>query len=292
MAAEGVMSGIVAGVDYGLLFSSSSTSQASSNILSILYNPAAQTAGQSSFVSTGNPLLDLKLAQQDESADVAKEQLQPQVMQAVSAFTTAVNKSTSISQALGNPEVQQVLLTANGLSSYIGQTALVQKVLMSDPNDPKSLVNQLGNAQLLSTVQTYNFAKNGLSELQNPMIQQTLSSGYAQAMWLQSLDQATPGLSNAITFLGQASSIKSSADILDNITNFYVVTTALGIPQSIINQPLAAQQQALNSRLDYSKLQDPNYVSSLTDQYLLTMQENSTSGTTNSGTASMLNLFA
>ena len=286
------MSGIVAGMDYSLLFSPSSASQASTNILNILYNPAAQTAGQSSFVSTGNPLLDLKLAQQDESADVAKEQLQPQVMQAITAFTTAISKSTSISQALGNPEVQQVLLTANGLSNYIGQTALVQKVMMSDPNDPTSLVNQLGDSQLTSAVQTYNFGQNGLAELQNPMIQQTLASGYAQAMWLQSLDQATPGLSNAITFLGQASQIKSSADILDNITNFDVVTTALGIPQAIINQPLAAQQQAIDSRLDYAKLQDPNYVSSLTDQYLLTMQENNTSSTTNTGAASVLNLFA
>ena len=126
-----------------------------------------------------------------------------------------------------------MLLTASGLSNYIGETGLVQKAFMSDPADPKSLVNQLGDSTLLATVQTYDFAKNGLAELKNPKILATLTNGYAEVMWRQSLDQATPGLSNALAFLSQASSIKSFSDILSDPTNFYVVTGALGIPQDL-----------------------------------------------------------
>ena len=54
-----------------------------------------------------------------------------------------------------------------------------------------------------------------------------------------------------------------------------VITTALGIPEQIVNQDTAAQTSAISSRLNLSKLQDPNYVNSLTDQYLLAMQEQS-----------------
>ena len=159
--------GIIPGMNYSSLLASdiSTTSSASASILSALYSGA--TASGSTFASTGNPLTDLKLAQANQTADVAKEAQQPQVSQAIAAFKTAVANAKTIQSALLNPNVQQVLLTANGLSSYIGQTALVQKVLLSNPSDPTSLVNKLGDSTLLSTVQTYNFATNGLAELQS-----------------------------------------------------------------------------------------------------------------------------
>jgi hypothetical protein len=262
------MSGIISGVDYNLLFSGSNSSpDASTSILNALYNSAP--ASSSTFASSGNPLLDLKLAQQDQTVDVAREARQPLVEQALKAFTTAVGKATSIQSALANPSIQAVLLTASGLASYIGETALVQKAFMSDLTDPKSLANQLGNSTLLSTVTTYNFATNGLAALQDPKVLATLTSGYAEVMWRESLDTGTPGLSNALSFLSQASSIKNFSDILSNPTNFYVITGALGIPANIVFQSPEAQQSAINSRVNYAKFQDPAYVTSLTDQYLL-----------------------
>jgi hypothetical protein len=285
------MGGIVTGINYSLLFPSggSSVSDDVASMLNTIYSTSATPSGPSTFVSTGNPLLDLKIAQQDQTADVALEAKQPQVLQAINAFNTAVANATSIQSALANPNVQQVLLTANGLSNYIGETALVQKAFLSDPSDPNSLANQMGDSTLLSAVNTFNFAQNGLAELQNPQVISTLTNGYAEVMWRQSLEQATPGLSNALTFLQQASSINSVDDILGNMVNFEVVTTALGIPQSIVNQDQTAQQQAISSRLNISDLQNPNFVTSLTDQYLLTMQENNSSA---SGTGTSLDALA
>jgi uncharacterized protein DUF1217 len=282
------MSGIVSGVNYSLLFSpAGSLPSASAAILNALYNTApTSTTG---FASTGDPLLDLKLAQTDETADTAKEAQVPQVAQAITAFTSAIKNATSIQSALGNPNVQQVLLTASGLSNYIGETGLVQKAFMSDPSDPNSLVNQLGDGTLLSTVQTYNFAQNGLAELQNPKIQATLTNGYAEIMWRQSLNTATPGLSNALDFISQASSITSVSDVLNNATNFFVITGALGIDPDIANQDLSAQQSAIAaSSLDIPKLQNPAYVTSLTDQYLINQQESNQSSTNSSSIAGLL----
>ncbi len=267
------MSGIVGGINYSLLFPSgtSSTLGASASILNALYGGGAP----SSAVSTGNPLTDLKLALKNQTADVAKEANDPLVARDIAAFTKAVAGAKDINTALANPDVQKVLLTANGLASYIGETALVRKALLSDPADPKSLVNQLGDSTLLSTVRTFDFARTGLAELQNPKILATLTNGYAEVKWRQSLDAATPGLSNALAFLGQASSIHNVLDILGNAVNRAVVTTALGIPQQIAFQDMTAQETAISSRLDVGKLQDPKFVTSLTDQYLLTMQQNS-----------------
>ncbi len=277
------MSGIVSGVNYALLYSGSTSSalDASANILSILYS-GGSGGTPSTAVTTGNPLTDLKLAQANQTKDIAQEALQPQVAQAINAFKTAVGKATSIQQALADPSVQKVLLTANGLPNYIGETSLVQKAFLSNPSDPTSLVNKLGDSTLLSAVQSYDFAKNGLSALQNPSVISTLTNGYAEVQWRLSLDQATPGLANALTFLSQASSIKSANDILTNLANFQVVTTALGIPQQIVNQDLTAQAVAINSHVDIAKFQDPNFVTSLTDTYLLSMQQQKSSSSSDS----------
>jgi hypothetical protein len=268
-----------------MLFSTGTAADIDSEMLSALYSGTSSSLPTTNFVSSGNPLTDLKLAQQEETTDVAQVAKQPLVADAISQFKTAVGNATSIQNALANPDVQKVLLTANGLSSYVGETALVQKLLLSDPTDPNSLVNKFGDAAWQNTVLTYNFATKGLAELQNPQVVSTLTNGYAEVEWRQSLDQATPGLSNALTFLGQASSIKSVNDILDNMTNFEVVTTALGIPTAIVNQDSTAQSSAIMSRLDISKLQDRNFVTSLTDQYLLTMQANNASSSASSGTS-------
>jgi hypothetical protein len=270
------MGAFASGINFNLLFApAGSSGTASANILNALFNSPPPTAG--GFASTGNPLLDLKLAQKDQTADVALEAKEPLVTQAITAFTKAVKGATSIQQALLNPNVQRVLLTASGLSSYIGETALVQKAFLSNLSDPKSVANQLGDSTLLATVQTYNFAKNGLKELQSPKIMATLTNGYAKVMWRQSLDNSTPGLSNALNFLSGASSIKSVSDILGSPSNFYVITGALGIPPDIVFQSETAQTKAINSRVNYAKFQDPTYVTSLTDQYLISQQANSLS---------------
>ncbi len=283
------MNGMISGVDYNLLFSpAGSATNASAAILNALYNAApSSTTG---FASTGDPLLDLKLAQADQTVDTAKEAKVPQVAQTITAFTNAVNKATSISAALANPNVQQVLLTASNLASYIGETGLVQKAFMSNVADPKSVVHQIGDSNLFSTVQTYNFAKNGLAELKNPKIMAALTSGYAEVMWRQSLNTATPGLSSALDFISQASLIKSVSDVLNNATNFFVITGALGIDPDIAFQDLPAQKRAIEtSRLDIAKLQDPKYVTSLTDQYLISQQQNANqSGSAASGIASLI----
>jgi len=278
------MSDLISGMNYALLFSNTSASDATASILNALYNPNPP----STAVTTGNPITDLKLAQANRTTDVANEAKQPQVARDIAAFQKAVTGATSLQSALTNPAVMKVLLTANNLSNYIQYPALAQKALMSDPSVSNSLVNQLGDQALLSATQTYDFAKNGLKELQNPKVMSAIANAYTEILWRQSLDAATPGLSNALTFLGQAKSIKSVDGILGDPTNRAVVLTALGIPEQIAFQSLTAQEQAVSSRVKIADFQKPSYVTSLTDQYLLTMQQQASAGAGTSGLAGLL----
>lgn len=248
----------VSGMDYSLLLGGTS-------------------AASSGAPFASDPLTALKVAQQNEAKSIASEAKDPGFAREVALFAQGIAKAKDINAALQDPNVLNVLLTANGLGDQTGFTALAQKALLSDPSDPSSLVNQLTDARWKTAVQTYNFAKNGLAALQDPKVQATLTNGYAEVKWRQSLDQANPGISNAMQFQGQAASIASVDQILGDPVYRDVVLTALNIPPQIAYQTITAQEYAVSSRLDIANLKDPHFVQTLTQQYLLNKAQTATS---------------
>jgi hypothetical protein len=255
------------------LFSSGSGST-TSNLLSAIY--AQPGSGGSSGV---NPVVALQNAEQNSTQDIAAEAAQPAVAQAIATFKSAVTSATSVQQLLSNPTVLTVLLTANGLGDQAQYPALAKQALLSDPNNSSSLANQLAssNSNWQTTVQTYDFANQGLSVIQNPSVISTIANGYAEVLWRQSLDKSTPGLSEALDFKQRASSIKSADDVLGDPTFRTVVTTALSIPEQIAFQPIQAQEQAITSKVNIANFQNPSFVASMTTQYLIMAQQQASS---------------
>lgn len=241
------MSGAISGVNLSLLYGSSS----------------------SGSVSGGNPVLALAQAEKNQTKQVAAEAKKPEVQRDVTAFRKAVAGAKDVKSLLANPAVQKVLLTANGLGDQIGSTGLVTKALMSKPSDPKSLANVLPNAAWKSAAATYDFANKGLAVLKDPKVLDTVASAYAEISWRKSLDAATPGLSDALTFRETATKVKSAIDILGDPVLRRVVTTTLGIPQEIAYQTLDAQEKAINSKVDVKQFKNKDFVESFAKRYLV-----------------------
>lgn len=257
-----------------LLFAATGVSS-SSNITSLLEASYGSTAAATTF-SSQNPILALQIAQRNETKDIQAQAQTPQIQRDIAAFTKAVNTAKSPKDLLSNPTVLKVLLTANGLGSQVNFPALAQKALLSNPKDPNGLANQLAstNTQWLATAQLYQFYSQGLSIIKKQSTITTIANGYAEVLWRQSLDKQTPGLSNALYFIQNASKFTNATQILGDSIMRSVVTTALGLPQQIAFQPLNAQEQAINSRVDMTKFQNKNFVQSFTDRYLAINQAN------------------
>ena len=158
-------------------------------------------------------------------------------------------------------------------------------------NDKTSLVNKLTDTRWKPVVQTYDFANKGLSLIKNPTVMSTIANAYAEVTWRQSLDATTPGLSNALTFRGEASTITSVDQILGDPVMRTVVTTALGIPLQIAFQPLEAQEKAIATRVDITKFRDPKFVENFIQRYLLAANTN-TNATGTSATPDLTTLAA
>lgn len=217
----------------------------------------------------GNPVEALADAQRNRTRDVARTAAEPEVKRATDAFRAALADAKSPADLLNDNRALTVLLTANGLGDQAQFTALAKKALLSDPSDPDSLVNKLSDPRWKSLAQTYQFATRGLSLLKSPGVADTVARGYADVTWRTSLDAATPGLAAALDFQDRAGRIRSADDVLGDPTFRKVVTTALGVPQQIAFQSLTAQEQAISSRIDVTKFQDPKFVQTFAQRYLI-----------------------
>jgi len=220
-------------------------------------------------VSGGDPILALTLAEKNQTKQIAAQAKTPEVQRDVAAFRKAVASAKDVRTLLANPAVQKVLLTANGLGDQIGFTGLVTKALLSNPNDPKSLANQLSNKAWKSAAATYNFASKGLAVIKDPKVLDTVANAYAEINWRKSLDATTPGLSDALTFRTTVGNAKNVDDILGDPVLRRVVTTTLGIPQEIVNQTLNAQEKAITSKVDIKQFKNKNFVETFAKRYLI-----------------------
>jgi pyruvate/oxaloacetate carboxyltransferase len=258
---------------------SSSTSDAGSSMLDTLYGIGTQSSG----ASGQDPVQALQSAEQNQTEDVKLTAAQPSVQTAITAFTKGVNSAKSVTQLLANPAVMNVLLTANNMSDQIGYTALATQALTSNLSNSNSLANTLTDTRWKTLAQTYNFHVNGLASIQNPTAIASIAKAYVTATWQNNEDTVTPGLSNALAFKAQASTITSVDQILGNSMMRTVVTTALGIPEQIAFQPMTAQEQAISSQVDIAQFKSPKFVESFVQRYLIANSAN-TSSSTSSGT--------
>jgi hypothetical protein len=256
-----------------------------SGLLSAIYGTSS---GASTPVST-DPLGDLARAEANSTKDIAQTAAEPQVAKDIATFRAAVASAKTPAALLQNPTVLKVILTANGLGDETSFTALAQKALLSNTSDTSSLADQLPNTAWKSTAATLDFANSGLSVIQNTSVLDTIANGYAEVLWRQSLDASTPGLSNALTFRSEASTVTSVDQILADPTLRTVVLTALGIPPQIAVQDIGAEEKAISSRLDVSQFQDPQFVNQFAQRYLV--QNNLADSDSASASNSILSSF-
>ncbi|MGE0222030.1 MAG: DUF1217 domain-containing protein [Acetobacteraceae bacterium] len=221
----------------------------------------------------------LRQAERNRDRDVRLVAAEPAVKLATDRFIKGVQTATSVTQLLKNPAVMEVLLTANGLADRISASALARRALTSDLTDPKSLANTLTDTRWKSVAKTYDFAASGLAVIQQPEVMAKLADAYAEVKWRQSLNEKTPGLSNALTFRTQASKVTSVYQILGDPVLRDVVTTAYNIPKQIAFQSIDAQERAISKRLDITKLQDAKFVETIAQRYLLNTAANTSAAT-------------
>ena len=239
--------------------------------LSLLPKASSGAGSVTSFTlpqARTNPVPALDAAVRGRDKGVAAQAQDPQVKREVAAFRAAVATAKDPAALLANPEARRVLLTANGLEDQVQYAALASKALLPEPT-AGSLAARLTDTRWKAAAQSLEFANQGLTQLRTKAVQDRLADAYAEVRWRQGLDKTTPGLSNAIEFRTRAAGVTNADQVLGDKVLREVVTVALGIPKQIAFQQLPAQELAITSKLDLSRLQDPKFVEQFARRYLV-----------------------
>jgi len=242
--------------------------------------------------NTGDPasgLAALKAAQAAGATakGVARERKDPVTITALKQFQAAIGKARDVKAALQDPRVLNVLLPALGLADQAAYPGLVQKALTADPKDPKGLLASL-DRRFATAATTLDLKAKGLAGLKDPKVQQQMMDGFVEYQYRTGLDEKNAGISDALYFLQNAKGQTNVYNILGNTVLRRVVTGALGLPDSIVVQPIETQAAAITSRLKLADLNDPKALQKLAQRYVI-----GAAGTSSGGASSpLLSLLA
>lgn len=238
----------------------------------------------------GSALAALRRAIQpnEEAKALARIASEPMQKRAMDQFRKAVETAPDIKTALKDPRVLQVVTTALGIPEGASQPGLALRALLSNPTDPKSLVNRLSDTRWKAAAEALQLGAKGLVALRDPKIQATLNEGLQRARWRNDLEEKQTGLGDAVIFRERAAAVDGNVyAVLGDPILRRVITGALGLPKEIAVQSVETQARAVESRLKLDKLNSPKEVQRLAERYLLNvaMNENSSSA---SGAMAML----
>ncbi|MBL6078563.1 DUF1217 domain-containing protein [Belnapia sp. T18] len=246
---------------------------------------SALLGGSDTAANTGDPasgLAALKAAQAAGATTkgIAQERKDPVTITALKQFQAAIAKARDVKTALQDPRVLNVLLPALGLADQAAYPGLVQKALTADPKDPKGLLASL-DKRFATAARTLDLKAKGLAGLQDPKVQRQMMDGFVEYQYRTGLDDRNAGISDALYFLQNAKGETNVYNILGNTVLRRVVTGALGLPNSMVVQPIETQAAAITSRLKLADLKDPKALQKLAERYVIAAAGGSSGGASN-----------
>jgi hypothetical protein len=97
----------------------------------------------------------------------------------------------------------------------------------------------------------------------------SVGDDYIAEKRLDMLDAQVPGLGSAVLFKQAAKTFKTATDVLGSRLAREVISVAFNIPKQIALQSLAAQEKAINQRMNPAKLADEAYADIVAHRYLI-----------------------
>ena len=209
----------------------------------------------------------------NEQSYVTKfEGYDPATKSAIAYFNAQAPKLTSAEALLKDYKSLQVVLGAFGMSSMIGDTAMLRDLMTQNPNSSSSLAQQLANPSY------QRFAKY-MSQWTPPPLSSSstvnvIINQYATNSFEASQDAQAPGIQAALYFKRTVSSVTSLAQLMGDATLTNVARVVSGLPESFGALDYDQQVRILSKTVDVSKFKQPGYVDQYVQQFMALNQEN------------------
>ncbi|MBR0559563.1 DUF1217 domain-containing protein [Neokomagataea anthophila] len=211
----------------------------------------------------------------------------PQTQQTLQAFQKTAAQITTPDQLLKNYRALSVVLGAYGMSSSMGQTALLRQLMTQDPTATTSLASRGGNAAWKAFAK--DFSNWSSSPLASSTVLSKISQNYLTNSYENTVQTQTPGLGNALYFTRMVTNDTKLVNLMADPKLLKVAVTVAGFdPTQFGALDFPEQQRLLGSKLDLKQLATPQGVQKFAQRYLALLQIHPEKTST---PASMLTLY-
>lgn len=205
----------------------------------------------------------------------------------IEAFRTRIAGIESAAELVEDEEVYAFVMGAFGLEDRIFAKGMMRKVLESDPDDPRSLVNRLTDPRFERLHETLGLYEGG-GRLTTPMSQEAVVDRYLTTRFEAGISNQNDIVGSALAFRRAAAEIRNPYDILKDPGTSRVIRIAFGLPESVARLDVDRQAAMITQRVDLSRLSDPDEVEKIVRKFVVISEALSGAGAARNAAVQLL----
>ncbi len=212
--------------------------------------------------------LNLVDATRDRQIELVRSSAQH--ARAIDGFREKIGAIETVDQLMEDRELYVFVMKAFDLEDQIFGKALIKKMLKSDIDDPKGLVNRLTDPRFREMHDVLQFGPGGvgnnktlLTKWQNGMVER-----YVERQFINNQAEQNEAIGTVLEFRGKVGEVANWFDVLKDKGMASFMRTALGLPKEMVRLDIDRQAALFASKLDIEDLQDPAVVEKLERKFV------------------------
>ncbi|RMH45729.1 MAG: DUF1217 domain-containing protein [Alphaproteobacteria bacterium] len=235
--------------------------------------------------------LALQLVDKTYDRQIAQLRSEPQHERAEAAFRERIAAVTSPKDFIDDYEVYSFVMRAFDLEDQIFGKAMMRRILESDPNDPKSLVNKLVDPRFKAIHKAMGFggaSGTTAARFSDPSWQDAIVDRYYRRMFINVETDENETVGMVLEFREKVAGIRSWYDVLKDkeLSSFF--RTALSLPDEMATLDVDRQKRILEGKFDIAKLADPEEQTRLVRRFIAISEATGASSSFSSPAVSLL----
>jgi len=189
---------------------------------------------------------------------------------AITHFRDRIADVVTVDQLMADRDIYVFVMKAFDLEDQIFGKAMIEKILKSDINDPKSLVNRLTDPRFKEMHEVLGFTPGGGNNFNTlwGSWQEEMVDRYVQRQFINAQAEQNEAVGAVLEFRRKAGGVSNAFDILKDKELSAFMRTALGIPDETVQLDVDRQAEILKAKFDLAKLKDPAEVEKLVRKYV------------------------
>lgn len=223
------------------------------------------------MISTSGLSASFALKLIDNQRDKFEEGIEksPMNKREISAFRERIGSIQTVDQLVDDFEVYSFVMKAYDLESQIFGKGMMKKVLASDPDDKKSLVNKMTDTRFRELYRAMGFTNDGTANpnTSNPEWVDTMVDRYVEQKLINEQLSSNSIVGHVLHAEARAPKVTSWFNVLADTKLQDFFYTALNLPDAMKSADVDVQVATLQKKFDLDTLNDPGVLDKMITRY-------------------------